>query len=110
LHDGALLFTMVLPTVIIWTIAGQAIINLYAYQKNVQGSTYRRIYKLLSVGLATVLAFYVLITMLTTLSGFLSGSRLAVVLTFLYIIIIAYGAGFVVIAQGARKLRLLEEV
>jgi|GEM_PF-2481534 len=110
LHDGALLFTMVLPTVIIWTIAGQAIINLYAYQKNVQGSTYRRIYKLLSIGLATVLAFYVLITMLTTLSGFLSGSSLAVVLAFLYIIIIAYGAGFVVIAQGARKLRRLEEV
>lgn len=110
LNDTWLLFTLAIPTVLTWMIGSQAIVSLYAYQQNVAGTTYRKIFRLLMIGLGIVLSFYIVLTVLTSLSQLLVGASLQTVLIFLYIVLAVYAAGFVAIAQGARKLKQLEEV
>jgi len=110
MSDAWLFFVILIPTVIVWAIGSQAMANLIVYQANVKGTTYRQVFKQLSVGLTLVLSIYILMTILTTISQFLIGASLKSVLIFLYIFIIVYASGFIIIARGANNLSKIEEV
>lgn len=110
MNDVQLLLTIAIPTAIAWFVGAQAIVNLQLYSQIVKGSIYRRTFGLLSKGLSAVLLFYVLISVLTALSGLFAGISLAYLLVLVYVILLAYGVGFAVIARAAKKLSLIEEV
>lgn len=110
LPDGLLLVLVVIPYVLSWSLAVGALVNLRTFAAEVRGIIYREAIHRLVMGMTIVVSFAIALAMLSTLSGLFADSSLKFVLGFIYVILILYAAGFLVIASGARKLARIEEV
>ena len=110
LPDGLLLILVVIPYVLSWSLAVGALVNLRTFAAEVKGIIYREAIHRLVMGMTIVVSFAIALAMLSTLSGLFADSSLKFVLGFIYVILILYAAGFLVIASGARKLARIEEV
>lgn len=110
LPDALLLLTIIVPYAFVWTIAAGALVNLRIFANGVKGIVYRDAIRRLVLGMTFVVGFAIALGMLSSLSGIFAGSSLQFVLAFIYIILILYATGFLIIASGARKLSRIEEV
>lgn len=110
LPSWALLLTIVLPYVVAWYLGIMAAAGLRIYHKHADGIIYRQAVSRLSVGLFGVVVASVFIQLLTAVSASLQRLGLGSVLILIYVLIIVYAAGHVLIASGARKLARIEEV
>ena len=110
LPDGLLLVLVVIPYVLSWSLAVGALVNLRTFAAEVKGFVYREAIRRLVMGMTIVVSFAIALAMLSTLSGLFADSSLKFVLGFIYVILLLYAAGFLVIASGARKLARIEEV
>lgn len=110
LPDWLLLTTIILPYALIWATATAAIVNLRVVASGVKGIIYQQAMKRLVLGLTLVVSFALALGVLSSLSGLFVGASLQFILVFIYLILIGYAAGFVVIASAARKLSRIEEV
>jgi hypothetical protein len=109
LPDPLILITLILPYLASWTLGIKAAFNILEYQKKVKGVIYRKGLSRLAAGLFCVIIFAVLLQMLIASSTYFAKSNLATILLILYLIIVLYGAGFIVIALGAKQLNAIEE-
>lgn len=110
LPDWLLLTTIILPYALIWATATAAIVNLRVVAHGVKGIIYQQAVKRLVLGLTLVIGFALALGVLSSLSGLFIGASLQFILVFVYLILIGYAVGFVVIASAARKLTRIEEV
>lgn len=110
LPDSLLLTTIVMPYAIVWVLASATILNLLTYLQTATGVVYRQAIKRLMLGLVTVVGFSILMSVLSTLSSLFSGASLKLILIFVYVILVAYAVGFIIIASGAKRLAKIEEV
>ncbi len=110
LNDFAILITIIIPYLISWSLGIIAIFNIGAYQRHVKGTIYKSALFRVVVGTLWVTVFYILLQMLVALSTYLSKAGVAAILLFLYLIILLYAAGFLIIASGTRKLNAIEKV
>lgn len=108
--DPQLLLTVVLPTVAAWVLASLAVSNIVEYTKTVKGVIYKKALSSLSNGVTAVVLVLISLQMLTGLSEAFSNLDLKGILIFIYVILIAYAIGWVIIARGAKKLSKIEEV
>lgn len=110
LPDWLILTTIILPYTLIWITATVAIVNLRVVAHGVKGIIYQQALKRLVLGLMLVVSFSLAMGLLSSLSGLFVGASLQFILIFIYLILIGYAAGFVVIASAARRLTRIEEV
>ena len=105
-----LLFTLILPYLISWFLGILACVNISRYAKRVKGILYRRALVNLVRGIITVIAFGIILQLLTFSVRFLTGLSLNSILLIIYAIIILYGLGFWFIRSGAKMLARIEVV
>lgn len=110
LPDWLILSTICISYLTIWTFGLHAAVNIRAYLRGIGGTVYKQALWALVWGLVSVIVFSILLALLTALGPFLQNAGLGKVLGVVYLIVIAYAAGYVVIAYGARKLTKIEEV
>jgi hypothetical protein len=110
LPDWALLITVVLVFAISWYLGFMAVAYLQKYGKYTKGILYKQALKPTAHGIGTIVVFSVVIQLLGALAPALHSFRLNGMLLLLYVLIILYGIGYALIAYGARKLHLIEEV
>jgi hypothetical protein len=110
LPDWLVILSIAVPYVFIWCTGIWAAILIHRYQYVVKGVIYKRAIDRLAKGIATIILTSVLLQFLTTLSGLLSRLDLSPLLACIYILIAIYAVGFGLVAQGAKKLKQLEEV
>lgn len=110
LPDILLLLTIIVPYALVWVTATAALVNLRAYAHEVKGVVYRQAIQRLVLGLTLVVSFAIALGILSSLSSLFVGASLKFILVFVYVILILYAAGFMVIASGARRLNRIEEV
>ena len=103
-------FTLVVPYLFIWTLGLLSILNVANYIKHVKGVIYRQALSFLAAGILAVLAFTMILQLLTLSAAAFSKLALGPVLLIVYLILILYALGFVLIAMGARKLTRIEAV
>jgi hypothetical protein len=106
---STLLFTLILPSLVAWALCLFACLNITVYARNVKGVIYKSALKRLSAGILASAAMTVLVELLILNVSSLQKLGLNSVLIVLYGFLLAYGAGSVFLAQGARKLALIEE-
>jgi hypothetical protein len=103
-----LLFTLIVPLLSAWFIGLVATINITKYARDVKGVIYRQAMTDLVRGILAVIAFSIVIQLISFSARYLATVKLAVVLGIVYLLIILYGLGFIFVRSGARKLGLLE--
>jgi len=108
--DWLILFTIVTPYLYTWYIGFVAILRLHLYQSKVRGIVYRRPLHFLTLGIFSVLATSILLQFLTAVSDALVNLKLAPLLALLYLIVIVFSFGYILIAYGAKQLTKIEEV
>jgi hypothetical protein len=110
LPDRLPFFTMALPYIVVWLFGLLAIANIFAYIKNVKGAIYRSALRYLAMGIVAVLIFTILLQVTVLFGTALSKLQLGPLLLLVYLILILYGSGFVLIAKGARSLTRIEVI
>jgi hypothetical protein len=105
-----ILATIALPYIIGWALALRAVVNLNQYRKQVKGVIYKRSLFRLEVGIVTVTVFYMFLQLLVAFSTYLAKANLGSILLFLYVLIILYALGFMIIASGTSKLTAIEKI
>ena len=110
LPDVLIILTVVVPYLLIWLFGSMAVLNFMSYARHVPGVIYRESFKAVSTGLTVTIALLIGLQFLSQANAALSRSALGVVMVIIYALLIAIAAGYLMIARGARKLALLEEV
>lgn len=102
--------TIAAPYVFAWCTGIWAARRLLAYQAEVKGVVYKRALDSIAKGLAVIILVSMLIQGLTSLAGVLNRLELTPLLSFIYFLLVLYAIGFGLVARGAKKLKLIEEV
>jgi hypothetical protein len=110
LPDWLVLFTLIVPYLYVWYRGSMATYCLYFYQKNVKGSLYKKALQQMSSGIGVVILTSITIQVLTVFSARLNRLDLTPILAILYLLIVVYAIGYILIARGAKKLKTFEEV
>jgi hypothetical protein len=105
-----IILTLGVPYLVGWALAIKAMFNLNQYRKCVKGAIYRRSLLRLEIGTLIVILFYIAVQLLIAFSTYFSHAGLGIILALLYLLIILYGAGFLIMASGARRLSKIEKV
>ena len=109
LPDWLLIISVVIPYLWAWYLGLMAAMCIQLYQRHSSGIIYRQSAKRLAIGLLAVVVSSVMIQMVGAVGPSLRHLGLASVLLLLYLLIIAYGVGHVLVANGAKRLARLEE-
>jgi hypothetical protein len=110
LPDWLVIVTIVIPYLYVWYRGMMAAYCLYFYQKNVKGQLYKQALSYCSGGIAMVIVTSIFIQLLTVFTARLNRLNLTPVLIIIYLLILVYAVGYILIAKGAKKLKTIEEV
>jgi hypothetical protein len=103
-------FTLALPYLAAWILGLLAILNITNYIVVVKGPIYKLALRYLAAGIMAVLTFSIFSQFITLSSSFFAHLSLMPILLIIYLILLFYALGFVLIAIGARKLTRIEGV
>jgi hypothetical protein len=106
--DWLILFTIVIPRLLMWFVGLQALYNITLYFQKVRGKLYKSALINLTQGIAAVLAATMLLRVLQTLNSVLARFGVGMVLMIIYLLLIGLGIGYFLLDKGARKLEALE--
>jgi hypothetical protein len=110
LSDPMILLTLLVPYAILWWIGLTGGLAVRQYHVTVKGSLYRAALSRLSLGFISIIAFSIILQFFSALGPVWAELGLGAILGIVYLILIAYAVGYLVIASGARKLKKIEEV
>jgi hypothetical protein len=111
LPSWLILFTIIVPYVLLWSIGLLSVIQVGLYNYHVKGIIYRKALIQLTAGLGIVLLCYVVIEYLSTLtSGLLKVDDFGWLLAIVYAFLLLLGVGYLLIALGSGRLKRIEDV
>lgn len=110
LSPAMLIVTLVIPYFVAWYLGALSVGNIVVYARKVHGVLYRKALVDLAIGLCLVIAFSALGGILDLVADTVAGLSLGPVLLILYLALLLYGAGYVFVARGARKMARIETV
>ena len=105
-----ILLTVIIPYLYAWFMGLLAAYEISLYSKKSKGIFYRQALHLLSLGVVIVILASIMIQYLSSISPRLSHLRLNSYLIIIYLLLIVYSLGYILIALGAKKLKRIEEV
>ncbi len=110
LPDILIVFTILIPYVLVWILGIITVINVLTYAKFVSGVIYRQTFSYVARGLTFTIGLLIGLQFLSQANAALSRAALSVILIIIYILLLAIAIGYVLIARGARRLAVIEEV
>lgn len=110
MSDVLIFLTLCLPYLIGWALAIKTLLNLDQYRRQVKGLIYKKSLFRLEVGILIVIIFYIIVQVLVAFSTYFSHAGLGSILALLYILILFYALGFLIIASGTSQLTQIERV
>lgn len=109
LPDWLIITTLAIPYLYAWCRVLMALYHIHQYRKFVKGTIYKAALKNLTTGLGAIVVISIMIQLITTLSARLVQLSLQPVLMILYVLVALYAIGYLYVARGAKKLKLIEE-
>ncbi|MDB5182530.1 MAG: hypothetical protein JWO47_314 [Candidatus Saccharibacteria bacterium] len=110
LPNWIILATLSIPYLYIWCRGILAAVKFFVYKQNIRGVIYKKSLGLLATGIATIIILSVASQILITLSARLNRLNLTPILILVYVLVALNALGFGLVARGAKKLKLIEEV
>lgn len=106
----AVLATLVVPYVYMWFLGLLAAYQISLYQRNVSGVVYRKSWRLLSLGIAAIVIMQIVVQYANAIITKLTNLPLSRYLATIYLVLVLLAVGYLLVAQGAKKLQKIEEV
>jgi hypothetical protein len=110
LPDWLIVSTLALPYLIGWGLGIKAAMNIVAYRRYVKGIIYKAALNRFVLGIFLVIGFAIILQLLVAFSTYFARASLSSILLVVYLIILLYSLGFLVIASGSKKLKAIERV
>jgi len=110
LPDWVIITTVVIPRLIMWFLGLQAVYNLRLYRKKVRGKIYKEGLRQVTWGIGCIIGISVILRCLQSLSPELNSWSLGLLLLIVYLLLLSVSLGYLLLARGARKLQLIEEI
>lgn len=110
LSDIMIFTTIILPYLAAWLMGGLAIVNLFAYEKSVKGVIYKQALKSFSRGFIAIVILSIGVQFLNQLGANLVYAGLNTLLLIIYALLIFIGVGYWMMARGAQRLTMIEEI
>lgn len=104
LEKSQVVLTLYVPYIISWMLAFKALSGVMIYSKKIKGIVYKNVFKKISTGLWLIVGYTVFTQLLNAFSYIWDQLNLTGILALLYVLIVLYGVGYVVIARAAKKL------
>ena len=104
------LLTIVVPYLYAWFMGLLAAYEASLYARNVKGVLYQQSLRLLAGGIVGVILTSIILQYLTSLTIRLTHLTLNALLIVIYLVLILYAAGYLLVAMGATRLKRIEEV
>ena len=105
-----ILLTIIIPYLYAWIMGLVAAFQIAAYRRSVSGLLYQRALSMLASGAMMAIVAAIIYQYVSGSSAYLRRIHLNGSLLLLYLILLVYAAGFVLMARGAQRLRRIEEV
>jgi hypothetical protein len=109
LHDWLIVATVLLPYLIIWLWGTWAVIEAYAFARQVPGVIYQKAFLSVTRGLTVTVLFLIGLQFLSQSTTVFGHAGLKTVLALVYLLLLALATGYVFLARGARQLTSIEE-
>jgi uncharacterized membrane protein len=110
LNDWWLLFTLVIPRLIMWYIGFAAAASIILYRQKVKGSLYKEALRWVAFGLTGIVISTIVLRTIQSLSTQLSKLSLLVLFLVIYVLLALIATGYVLLAKGASRLQKIEEL
>lgn len=104
------LSTLAVPYIFSWFMGLLAVFYLHAYSKTVPGVIYRKSWNKLAFGLAWIILCLIALQYTTAVSAKLGDLPLGILLLLIYGLLLLMGLGFALLAAGAKRLKMIEDV
>ncbi|SRR5581483_9951435 len=105
-----LIVTLIIPYIYAWFVGLLSAYELWLYARKSTGVLYRHALKRLSAGLAIVIAAAIAVQYVTNTYASKTNISLSTTLLIMYALLAAQASGYVLIALGAKRLKMIEEV
>lgn len=105
-----ILLTVVIPYLYAWLMGLLAAYELRLYCRHVAGVLYKRALSLLAGGFGLAIVASVILQLITSSSSYLRRIEFNWSLLVLYVALVLYAIGFLLVALGANRLKKIEEV
>jgi hypothetical protein len=105
-----ILLTIIVPYLYAWFMGLFSAYEISLYSKNMKGVLYKQALGLLAVGISAAIISSIIIQYVSSISPHLAGFALGYIVMIIYLLLLVYSVGYILIAIGANKLRKIEEV
>ena len=104
------MLTLGVPYIYMWFLGLFSVAELREYSRTVRGIVYRKGWRQLISGIASIIVLSIALQYLGTLSTWLTSLSLAWLLLLLYVLLLLLTGAYIVVALGAQRLTNIEEV
>lgn len=105
-----LLLTIVVPYIYTWVVGAIAAMDLRIYSRRIKGVLYRQALQKVASGLVGVILVSIIIQFIDSAFGNGQGLPVGFILLLDYILLAGQAVGYILIAVGAKRLKMIEEV
>jgi hypothetical protein len=110
LNDGWILFTIVIPRLLMWYLGFAAAASIILYRQKVKGTIYKEALRWVAFGLTGIVASTVILRVIQSLSTQLGKLSLLLLFLVVYVLLAVIAVGYVLLAKGASRLQKIEEL
>jgi hypothetical protein len=110
LSRTVLLLTVIVPYLYAWFMGILSCYDLALYARKIRGLLYKRALTTLSAGLMTIIGSSIFIQFVKIAFAYKDNVSINSLLLIIYVLLIIEAVGFILIANGARQLKRIEEI
>lgn len=109
LTDWWILFTIVIPRLLMWYLGFAAASSVILYRRRVKGAIYKEALQFVALGLTGIVCATIVLRIVQSLSAQLIKLSLPALFLIVYALLALIAVGYVLLAKGASRLQKIEE-
>ncbi len=110
LSRNLMILTIIIPYLYAWFIGFLSCYELLSFARKIKGLLYKRALNLLTSGIAIMIVSSIFIQFINIIFANDSSTSLGSILILVYVLLITEAIGFILIANGAKSLKRIEEI
>jgi hypothetical protein len=110
LPDWLIIFTVMIPYIVVWLWGSLTIANIRHFARHVPGVVYRPAFLSVARGLTGIIGLLIVLQFLSQGAALFSQAKLSTILAVIYLLLIIIAVPYLFLARGGRQLSAIEDV
>lgn len=104
------MFTIIVPYLYAWFMGLMSCYEIIMYSQRIKGLLYKRALNRLAGGIGAVIGSSIFIQFINVVYAYKTNSSLGPLLILIYLLLVVEAIGYILIANGAKNLKRIEEI